>query len=206
LGLAFAGAAGRDSQPQAGGENPASGTSPARPTRFRADHIQTNKAIYIVSFNYSLDKVSGFTRIPLGAITALQRGAYILSALQEAGRDPLENHGFVIRFSTHEESTRYSSYSIRNTRRDSETALPATPLTETTPSEPDGAEEFYAFKVLPLEPGVEEDEDDDDESVGTGTGAVGNCKDVADKIVRRIGAQCKRVGDGVEVEEKDVVR
>ena len=163
----------------------------------------------MVSFNYSLDKVSGFTRIPLGAITALQRGAYILSALQEAGRDPLENHGFAIRFSTNEESTRYSSYSIRNTRRDSEAAtspLPATPHTETTPTETDGAEEFFAFKVLPLEPGVEEDEDDDDETIGTESGTVGNCKDVADRIVRRLEAQCKRVGDGVVVEEKDVVR
>jgi hypothetical protein len=84
--------------------------------------------------------------------------------------------------------------------------LPTTPLTETTPTGTDGEEEFFAFKVLPLEPGVEEDDDDDDESIGTGSGTMGNCKDVAENIVRRIEAQCKRLGDGVQVEEKDVVR
>jgi hypothetical protein len=51
---------------------------------------QSKVAIYVVSFNYTLEKVVGFTRIPLRSITSIQKGAYILSTLQEAGRDPLE--------------------------------------------------------------------------------------------------------------------
>jgi hypothetical protein len=51
---------------------------------------QSKVAIYVVSFNYTLEKVVGFTRIPLRSVTSIQKGAYILSPLQEAGRDPLE--------------------------------------------------------------------------------------------------------------------
>ena len=55
----------------------------------RAD-VQSKVAIYIVSFNYTLEKVVGYTRIPLQSVTSIQKGAYILSTLQEAGRDPME--------------------------------------------------------------------------------------------------------------------
>ncbi|WVW80546.1 hypothetical protein I302_102531 [Kwoniella bestiolae CBS 10118] len=51
----------------------------------------TREAIYVVSFNYSLEKVMEFTRIPLKSITSIQKGAYILSTLQEASRDPKEH-------------------------------------------------------------------------------------------------------------------
>lgn len=44
----------------------------------------------MVTFNYSLEKVVQFTRIPLPSITSIQKGAYILSTLQEASRDPKE--------------------------------------------------------------------------------------------------------------------
>lgn len=96
-------------QPQARGEGPAScelGSSSQA-------HIQTKQALYVVSFNYTLEKVNQFTRIPLKSITSIQKGAYILSALQEAGRDVAENAGFVIHFSPVNEGTRYSTYSIR---------------------------------------------------------------------------------------------
>lgn len=85
---------------------------------------QTKLALYVVSFNYSLEKVNEFTRIPLKSITSLQKGAYILSALQEAGRDPTENAGFVVTFAAADESTRYSTYSLDNTLP---TPTPTTP-------------------------------------------------------------------------------
>lgn len=62
-------------------------------------------AIYVISFNYALEKVIAFTRIPLASLTSIQKGelisppvkliltnsgAYILSPLQEAGRDSVE--------------------------------------------------------------------------------------------------------------------
>jgi hypothetical protein len=176
---------------------------------------QTNVAIYVVSFNYSLDKVSGFTRVPLASITTLQHGAYIISALQEAARDPKENAGFVISFSTENESTRYSTYSIRNNQKrrpsapepiDEDEPSPATPLTE-QPVHPTSGTEFYAFKVLPLETDdkVEDMHEDEDDPVDGGRAA--NCQEEASKIVRRIHRQCRKVSEGIEaIAEKDVVR
>jgi len=76
--------------------------------------LLTKVALYVVSFNYSLEKVNEFTRIPLKSITSIEKGAYILSALQEAGRDATENAGFVINFSPVDEDRRYSTYSIRH--------------------------------------------------------------------------------------------
>ena len=160
---------------------------------------QTTTAIYIVSFNYPLDKVVGFTRVPLVSITTLQQGAYILSALNESGRDPNENSGFAIEFNTGKESSRYSTYSMRNEERDSDALL------EDTTEKTENAEgtEFYAFKVLPVESGDNvEDDDDDDEG-----GAATTCKEMANKIVRRIHGQCRKASGTVEdIVEKDVVR
>lgn len=76
--------------------------------------LLTKVAVYVVSFNYSLEKVNEFTRIPLKSITSIEKGAYILSALQEASRDPAENSGFVINFSPADEDRRFSTYSLRN--------------------------------------------------------------------------------------------
>jgi hypothetical protein len=59
---------------------------------------QSQLALYVVSFDYDLEKVVTSTRIPLRNITSIQKGAYILSPLQEAGRDPeevrLQSSGF----------------------------------------------------------------------------------------------------------------
>lgn len=212
MGLAVSRRKGGHLELQAGGEDLASCAYKAYP--FTAD-AQTNVAIYVVSFNYSLDKVSGFTRIPLASITALQHGAYIISALQEAGRDPKENAGFIMRFSTENESTRYSSYSIRNNQRrrassqgeDEPPAVPGTPLIEDTPKS-DGGPEFYAFKVLPLEIDERmEDDDNEDEDDHLGGIRAANCQEQAGKIVKRIHRQCQKVNENVEtIVEKDVVR
>jgi hypothetical protein len=88
--------------------------------------LLTKMALYVVSFNYSLEKVNEFTRIPLKSITSIEKGAYILSALQEAGRDPAENAGFVVNFSPADEDRRYSTYSIRNRE-------PSSPSVSTAP-------------------------------------------------------------------------
>ncbi|KAL1412508.1 hypothetical protein Q8F55_000254 [Vanrija albida] len=141
--------------------------------------ILTKAALYVVSFNYQLEKVNEFTRIPLKSITSIQKGAYILSALQEAGRDPVENAGFIVNFSPADESTRYSTYSLRNREPPSpETAASATPISDyfasesaadadtptAKPTPPDTPmarvkiadvdptkTEYFAFKALPRE-------------------------------------------------------
>jgi hypothetical protein len=54
-------------------------------------------------------------------------GAYILSPLEEASRDPAQNAGFVVTWHNMNQTTRVSSYSVRNTL--SETAPVAAPVT-----------------------------------------------------------------------------
>ena len=165
--------------------------------------LLTPAAVYIVSFNYSLDKVQGYTRVPLAAITKIQTGEpssedchpqralwlrigpYILSPLQEAGRDPVENAGFVIHFSRHQ--SRYSSYSMSNGEDDLDEA----------PAE--GAE-YHAFKVLPREFSSALDDDLDSDA-----GPQETCRAVADRLVARLKEECERVGGSPSVEEVDVV-
>ncbi|KAL0242017.1 hypothetical protein I308_106191 [Cryptococcus tetragattii IND107] len=99
--------------------------------------LLTRSAIYVVTFNYSLEKVVQFTRIPLPSITSIQKGAYILSTLQEASRDPKE-----------------VAPTTPTKKPKSTTATPSTP----TPSvehaivNPD-VTEYYAFKALPGQSG-----------------------------------------------------
>ncbi|BEJ10777.1 hypothetical protein CspHIS471_0101990 [Cutaneotrichosporon sp. HIS471] len=192
--------------------------------------LLTKQALYVVSFNYTLEKVNEFTRIPLKSITSIQKGAYILSALQEAGRDATENAGFVVRFSPADEGTRYSTFSIR--AKDVATPAPksllgtptklkrsskspaSTPKTPKTPEavvelsavNPD-ADEFFAFKALPREFAARNGPASDDEDDDVGLEAGETCAATVDRIVRRITDQCARVhtiGDDF-VENKDVV-
>ncbi|KAJ2926422.1 hypothetical protein H1R20_g10673, partial [Candolleomyces eurysporus] len=72
------------------------------------------KALYIVSYDYTLEKVKLYTRVPLGDIIGIAKGAYILSPLEEASRDPEQNHGFVITWLTTHQESRVTSYSVRN--------------------------------------------------------------------------------------------
>ncbi|KAL0946732.1 hypothetical protein HGRIS_012911 [Hohenbuehelia grisea] len=77
--------------------------------------LLTARAIYVISYDYNLEKVKIYTRVPLGDINGISKGAYILSPLEEASRDPLQNAGFVISWtSSNNQITRVTSYSIRN--------------------------------------------------------------------------------------------
>ncbi|CCA69257.1 related to SAC1-recessive suppressor of secretory defect [Serendipita indica DSM 11827] len=76
--------------------------------------LLTTKAIYIVSYDYSLEKVKVSTRVPLGDIVSIQRGAYILSTLNSQTRDPETNYGVNISFLAARQDTRITSYSVRN--------------------------------------------------------------------------------------------
>ncbi|KAJ9103285.1 hypothetical protein QFC21_002708 [Naganishia friedmannii] len=149
-------------------------------------------ALYVVSFDYNLEKVVTSTRISLRNITSIQKGAYILSPLQEAGRDPEENAGFLIRFRPAKNDTRFTSYSMMN-------SPPVSPAKSRAklPADKDAAEneetEFFAFKALPREfvhPGADEDEDDD-------RGKDETCREVVAKIVDRIQGECARAAGSV---------
>ncbi|KAF8912099.1 SacI homology domain-containing protein [Gymnopilus junonius] len=72
------------------------------------------KALYIVSYDYTLEKVKLYTRIPLGDIVNISKGAYILSPLEESSRDPEQNAGFVVTWLCSNQESRVTSYSVRN--------------------------------------------------------------------------------------------
>ncbi|KAJ7219415.1 SacI homology domain-containing protein [Mycena pura] len=76
--------------------------------------LLTALALYIISYDYTLEKVKMYTRIPLGDITRISKGAYILSPLEEASRDPEQNAGFVVTWVNTNQMTRITSYSVRN--------------------------------------------------------------------------------------------
>ncbi|KAG8998701.1 hypothetical protein FRB94_005962 [Tulasnella sp. JGI-2019a] len=80
-------------------------------------------ALYVVNFDYGMVKVKLYTRIPLSDITGIKKGAYILSALQEASRSVPDNYGFVVNFRPRQNATRITSYALRNQA----TAYPSSP-------------------------------------------------------------------------------
>jgi hypothetical protein len=100
--------------------------------------------ILIKSYDYTLEKVKIYTRVPLGDVVSISKGkpcakrsnihakgrvgAYILSPLEEASRDPVQNAGFVVSWLNTNQITRVASYSVRNTMEAS-SRPPATPKT-----------------------------------------------------------------------------
>jgi hypothetical protein len=69
---------------------------------------------------------------PLYFFRSIQHpGAYILSALEESSRDPAQNAGFVIHWTSERQETRVTSYAVRNSV-DIPPSSPSTPSTKAT--------------------------------------------------------------------------
>ncbi|KAH7889626.1 SacI homology domain-containing protein [Phlebopus sp. FC_14] len=138
-------------------------------------------ALYIISYDYTLEKVKMYTRVPLTTIVKITKGAYILSPLQEASRDPLQNAGFSITWlNAQQVSSRMTSYSHVNSPTPAVTTntivrgrnnpAPAggsanmvnrltkmipTPRVSTSMADKTGERDdtsFAAFKALPVDP------------------------------------------------------
>ncbi|KAI0054006.1 hypothetical protein FA95DRAFT_1551790 [Auriscalpium vulgare] len=132
-------------------------------------------ALYIISYDYNLEKVKIYTRIPLGDIVGITRGAYIVSPLEETSRDPIQNAGFTVEWLNQNQLTRVTSYSVRNSIDvpTSPTKPPISPasaplppslarapttarlsriLNNAAPSADAGDTSFAAFKALPIDP------------------------------------------------------
>jgi len=90
--------------------------------------LLTATALYIVRYDYTLEKVKMYTRIPLGDIIGITKGAYILSPLEEASRDPVQNAGFTVSWLNNNQVTRITSYSVRNSLEQNPT-IPSSPVT-----------------------------------------------------------------------------
>ncbi|KAF5389930.1 hypothetical protein D9757_003649 [Collybiopsis confluens] len=90
--------------------------------------LLTTSALYIVSYDYTLEKVKLYTRVPLGDVVQIRKGPYILSPLEEASRDPVQNAGFTIAWLNSNQTTRVTSYSIRNSLDSNVSSVPSTPV------------------------------------------------------------------------------
>ncbi|KPV76011.1 uncharacterized protein RHOBADRAFT_26237 [Rhodotorula graminis WP1] len=100
--------------------SPSPGDSIVRPPARRGKYeekvvILSSRAVHVVSYEYTLQKVSSAVRIPLGSIKGVQTGAYILSSLDAAARDPTENYGFLLRFADEDATEQMRTYSLRTT-------------------------------------------------------------------------------------------
>ncbi|CEQ39708.1 SPOSA6832_01253, partial [Sporobolomyces salmonicolor] len=86
--------------------------------------LLSSKAVYVVGYEFSLQKVVSFTRIPTGDITSVQTGAYILSSLDASTRDPVENYGLVLRYADGSTTERIHTYTLRteSAKKDRSTA------------------------------------------------------------------------------------
>ncbi|KAG0047659.1 hypothetical protein BGZ83_007325 [Gryganskiella cystojenkinii] len=82
--------------------------------------LLTEKALYICTYDYEMEKVLEFWRLALEKMTGIDKGAYFLTAQDKTkmGLDPLENYGFAViyRASAAGETLRVNSGSVRNRR------------------------------------------------------------------------------------------
>ncbi|KAI9057938.1 hypothetical protein FKP32DRAFT_1582863 [Trametes sanguinea] len=187
------------------------------------------KALYIISYDYTLEKVKMYTRVPLGDIEGITKGAYILSPLEEASRDPLQNAGFIVSWrNSQDQDTRVTSYSIRNSLDLS--SPPASPTTATGSKQsmtvarrsmlplsriltnaaaPVAGQDtvFAAFKALPIDPARARRETGSFIQATDELANAKNCKEAVDMIVDAIHQACKDIGNDhpAFVTEADVV-
>ncbi|KDQ60929.1 hypothetical protein JAAARDRAFT_124474 [Jaapia argillacea MUCL 33604] len=193
--------------------------------------LLTATAFYIVSYDYTLDKVKMYTRIRLRDITGITKGAYILSPLEEASRDPLQNAGFSISWLNSHQDTRVTSYSVRNSvDLTSPPPSPGLPSTSRRPSgvipspswkgsrlsrmlsnvaveAASGDTTFVAFKALYIDPARTRRGSGSFAEPADDLAGATNCKEVVDLMVDSIQRACQAVGGGrgVFVTQDDVV-
>lgn len=60
--------------------------------------LLTDQALCVVSYEYSLEKIREYVRIPLDFIQEIRHGSLILSTLSSFARDPIENYGFILKY------------------------------------------------------------------------------------------------------------
>lgn len=144
-------------------------------------------------------------------------GEYILSPLEEGSRDPLQNFGFKVTYLTAGETTRVTSYSLRNCADDvSETPQSPTSsrmstrrgsnvlsrvLSEAAGDKVDSIG-FAAFKALPIDPARARRTTGSFEETADDLSWAKNCKEAVEMIVSTIQRAVEDVGGPRE----DIVR
>lgn len=84
----------------------------------------TDRALYLCAFDWPLEKVSAFERVPLHDVKAIQWGTYITSTLSASQTDPSRNAGFILIYEPSEDmevirvNTRAMTNSFEKTKVD----------------------------------------------------------------------------------------
>ncbi|KAF9536944.1 hypothetical protein EC957_009340 [Mortierella hygrophila] len=82
--------------------------------------LLTERALYICTYDYEMEKVLEFWRLALEKMTGIDKGTYFLTAQDKTpqGQNPLENYGFAVvyRANAGGETLRVNSGSVRNRR------------------------------------------------------------------------------------------
>jgi len=143
--------------------------------------LLTDCAVYMCTFDWTLEKVSAFERIPLADLLQLQWGTYITSTLASSHTDKNRNAGFVLRFNSNQHDViRVNTRSLRSSFEKPEVQ----------------ATKFWALKAMPVDSAVGRD----DELV------VGRVeKEVVRAVVEEIERIAMKFAKGVEVKEETVV-
>ncbi|KAI8597458.1 SacI homology domain-containing protein, partial [Dissophora ornata] len=80
--------------------------------------LLTERALYICTYDYDMEKVLEFWRLALEKMTGIDKGAYFLTAQDKSrqGQSPLENYGFSVLYRANAggETLRVNSGSVRN--------------------------------------------------------------------------------------------
>ncbi|GAA5941804.1 uncharacterized protein JCM15063_000776 [Sporobolomyces koalae] len=77
--------------------------------------LLSNRAVYVVEFEYTLQKVVSSVRIPTGSILSIQTGAYILSSLDASTSNVSENYGMILRYAAIEATEKVRTYTLQTT-------------------------------------------------------------------------------------------
>ncbi|KAJ2876636.1 hypothetical protein GGH93_000632 [Coemansia aciculifera] len=92
--------------------------------------VLTDRAVYICSYDYQLEKVSRFQRIELESMHTVQHGAYITDTLAPHSLDQARNHGVVLYFATVETQ---SDIKVALPSQPAEGAIASTPAEDLSP-------------------------------------------------------------------------
>jgi hypothetical protein len=112
--------------------------------------LLTELAVYRCVFDWALEKVSAFERVPVEDVTGITWGAYITSTLAPANTDPERNVGFLLRYRASEnELVRVNTRSLQSQPAPNETDGADEEEEEEEDKEDQSKERFWAFKAAP---------------------------------------------------------
>ncbi|KAG0665880.1 hypothetical protein C6P46_005974 [Rhodotorula mucilaginosa] len=179
--------------------------------------LLSQKATYVVSYDYTLQKVSSYIRIPNSDVLGVQTGTYIISALDASGRDPVENFGLLLRYRASHTTERIRTYSLRTTSlKKKRVGLKDLTLPAQAPGQmpqPDEADRdaaethFVAFKALRKDAVKVTGPDGTTTELPSKSRNSGGetAKDIVEDIAARVREECDKVGIADFVVEKDII-